>query len=60
LYESARDNQNGSLEGYNENLVATIRLTKDTLDHQKVIKHLTRYEKNEVLFDIEDAIVLKK
>jgi hypothetical protein len=58
LYESARDNQNGYLENYSENLVLKIRL-KAKSDLNKIKSQISFYKKNKYEKEYNDNIILE-
>lgn len=60
LYEAARDNQNGGIAEYKENLIAKIRLTKAKESKEKIIRKLTIYDNDLVVLDNENTIQLSK
>ena len=60
LYEAARDNQNGGIAEYKENLIAKIRLTKSKESKEKIVRNLICYDNDLVVLDKEDAIQLSK
>ena len=60
LYEAARDNQNGGIAEYKENLIAKIRLTKSEESKEKIIRKLTIYDNDLVVLDNENTIQLSK
>ena len=60
LYEAARDNQNGGIAEYKENLIAKIRLTKAEESKEKIIRKLTIYDNDLVVLDNENTIQLSK
>lgn len=58
IYESARDNQNGFLQDYSQNLVVKIRL-KAILDSDKVSSEISFYKKDKLDKEFKETIILK-
>lgn len=61
LYEAARDNQNGSITEFKENLVAKIKLTnlKENKE-KKIVRKLICYYNDLVVINKEDTILFLK